>query len=308
METQQLRHFLAAVQYGNIGKAAEQLNITQSGVSRSIKNLELLVGAPLLVRTARGVEPTAFGASLAPRAHAILNEQQRALDELADIRAKKSGSVRIGITSHFVEYLMPDIINAVMTRQPGVDLSIHAGGFSLLTEQLRVGELDLVAGLVFFSPSLDDLVLIRLFDSSSSVVCSPTHPLAGVAAPTAVDLAAADWAMISSAGFLNAFAAYFQSHVLPTPRVAAKTNSPELLRKIVLSQPVLTVLPNEAVDQDIAEGRLVRLNVDAPAGHASAGILYRAGAVVTPAMREMIDLTRALAAQRPDARAAETPR
>ncbi len=308
METQQLRHFLAAVQCGNIGKAAEQLNITQSGVSRSIRNLELLVGAPLLIRTPRGVEPTPFGASLAPRAHAILNEQQRALDELADIRAKKSGSVRIGITSHFVDYLMPDVINALMGQLPGVDLSVHAGGFSLLIEQLRVGELDLVAGLVFFSPSLDDLVLIRLYDSHSSVVCSPDHPLARLPHPTPADLAAADWAMISSTGFLSAFAAYFQAHVLPTPRVAAKTNSPELLRRIVLSQRVLTVLPDEAVDHDIAAGRLVRLDVEAPAGHASAGILYRAGAVVTPAMREMIDLTRSMAQRRADARAAETPR
>ena len=101
MEMQQLRHFLAAVRHGNFAKAADDVNITQSGLSRSIKTLEDVLGLPVLVRNARGVEATKFGAALVPHAKAILNERERALEKLLAIRQQHLGSVRLGVTPQF---------------------------------------------------------------------------------------------------------------------------------------------------------------------------------------------------------------
>jgi LysR family transcriptional regulator, benzoate and cis,cis-muconate-responsive activator of ben and cat genes len=53
-----LRAFVAVAEEGNIGRAAQRLFITQPALSRQIQQLEREIGAPALVRTARGVELT----------------------------------------------------------------------------------------------------------------------------------------------------------------------------------------------------------------------------------------------------------
>ena len=89
MEVQQLRHLLAAVRYGNLLKAAEEIHISQSGLSRSIKSLETRLGVPLLIRKSKGVEPTVFGLSVINRAKVIINEVARAVEEIKAIEAAR---------------------------------------------------------------------------------------------------------------------------------------------------------------------------------------------------------------------------
>ncbi|WP_417784385.1 helix-turn-helix domain-containing protein, partial [Terasakiella pusilla] len=60
-----LQQLAIVVKQGSISRACEQLYITQPTLTRSIKQLEMKVGAPLLIRTRYGVEPTEIGARLA---------------------------------------------------------------------------------------------------------------------------------------------------------------------------------------------------------------------------------------------------
>ena len=58
IELRYLRHFTAAVEQGGIGKAARSLNITQPGLTRSIRLLEEHLKVSLFERGSRGVTPT----------------------------------------------------------------------------------------------------------------------------------------------------------------------------------------------------------------------------------------------------------
>jgi LysR family transcriptional regulator, regulator of abg operon len=57
MEVQQLRHLIAAIETGNLLRAADKSCISQSGLSRSIKTLETTLGVPLLIRGPKGSSP-----------------------------------------------------------------------------------------------------------------------------------------------------------------------------------------------------------------------------------------------------------
>ena len=109
MEVQQLRHLLAAAQFGNLARAAEETNISQSGLSRSIKSLETRLGVPLLVRGPAGVAPTEFGLGLIERARVILNEISRAKDLLKEIEAGEVGEVTIGATHNYAHFVLPEV-------------------------------------------------------------------------------------------------------------------------------------------------------------------------------------------------------
>jgi hypothetical protein len=85
MDFNQLKRFVTTVEGGILGKAAEILNVSQPGLSKSIRQLEADFGAQLLDRGPKGVACTAFG-------------------QAVYLRAKKK-SCRSGGTSRMSEWL-----------------------------------------------------------------------------------------------------------------------------------------------------------------------------------------------------------
>jgi DNA-binding transcriptional LysR family regulator len=64
LKLRDLRLLLSVLELGGMGKAAAHLNLTQSGVSKAIADLEHTLGVRLFDRTSRGVEPTIYGRAL----------------------------------------------------------------------------------------------------------------------------------------------------------------------------------------------------------------------------------------------------
>ena len=82
-----LRYFVALARHGHFGRAAETCGISQPALSVQIKELEALLGAPLIERGARQIRLSGLGEELAERAKEIL----RAVDELNDLARAAQG-------------------------------------------------------------------------------------------------------------------------------------------------------------------------------------------------------------------------
>src|SRR3546814_18511618 len=98
MEMQHLHHFIVTARLGSVGTAAAELNLSQPGVSRSIRTLEDLLGLPLFTREARGVTLTAFGQHLLPPATGLWNA--RALHQHAQMANKANRSATLQPRPH----------------------------------------------------------------------------------------------------------------------------------------------------------------------------------------------------------------
>ncbi|MDB5774232.1 MAG: LysR family transcriptional regulator [Herbaspirillum sp.] len=88
-----LRVFIAVAELGSVSKAAESLYRAQSAVSRSIQELETMLGVDLFERKASGMLPTGFGHTLLYRARRAAQEFKQARDEMASRIRKASGSL-----------------------------------------------------------------------------------------------------------------------------------------------------------------------------------------------------------------------
>jgi DNA-binding transcriptional LysR family regulator len=299
MEIQQLRHLIAAVQYGNLVKAAEESHISQSGLSRSIKSLETRLGVPLLVRKSKGVEPTVFGLSLIRRAHVIISEAAHSIREIHAIEQAQVGEVTIGITPNYAHHLIPQLIAELTTERPAVRVTVVAASYLQLVDKLKVGDIDFAFGFLGAIEQTPDVTIEELMDSHSRVLVSADHPLLARSKVGVDELACARWAMLSGEGFQRNFLNFFYVRGQTIPAQAVKTDSIALLKRVVKDSDLLTILPMEAVADEIKKGELKTLPCETPAEYARVGFLFRPESLMTPQMQLMIDRIRASIRSRP---------
>lgn len=289
MEIQQLRHLIAAVQHGNLLKAADESFITQSGLSRSIKSLEDRLGVPLLIRQPKGVEPTIYGISLIRRAKLILNEVARAVEEVRAIEEARSGDISFGITQNYASYVVPDILARVAQERPGMGITVKTGGFLELIELVKSEAVDFGFGIIGSLRQGEGIVIEPLREHQSRVIARVQHPLAHKTGVTVQELADARWMMLDSETVQRGFASFFERHGLHLPRQTILTDSITLIRRVAIETDVLTILPQEAVQKKIDQGVLTEIDCPTPVDQSRIGLFYREDGAMTPQANFLLD-------------------
>ena len=163
-----LRYFEALSQHGHFGRAAEACSISQPALSLQMKELEALLGAPLIERGPRQIRLTSLGEDFALRVRDIL----RAVDELGDL-ARASfgplvGRLRLGVIPTIAPYLLPQVMQSLMARFPGLDLRPREAITQRLIEDLIAGRLDMA--IVALPISETSLIERPLFDEEFVLV------------------------------------------------------------------------------------------------------------------------------------------
>ena len=98
VELRQLRYFVAVAEELHFGRAAERLHMSQSPLSRAIRELERELGLVLFVRTTRRVELTPAGSTLLERARRALAEIEAAVDDARRTADPDAGVLGVGYT------------------------------------------------------------------------------------------------------------------------------------------------------------------------------------------------------------------
>ena len=118
LKLRQLNVLLAVAQCGSMAKAAEHLAISQPVVSKTIAELERVVGVRLLDRGPHGVEPTLFGRALLKRSVAIFDDLRTTVSELEFLSDPTTGELRIGCEENLATGLLPALIDRLARRYP----------------------------------------------------------------------------------------------------------------------------------------------------------------------------------------------
>jgi len=296
MEMQHLHHFIVTARLGSVGKAAEELNLTQSGISRSIRTLEDYLGLPLFKREARGVTLTEFGRQLLPRAQGIWNARARTLNEMMAYKSLKSGHVEIGIHNVFAYALATDTLADFAAAYPNVDMTVVTRSDPELSRRLVKEELDF--GFTLFVPGFRDprLVYESLFVLACGTYAAPEHPLAGRKGIRIDELAEFEWGLAGSAALRSTFTTFFTDRGMLPPARIVQSSSIALLAELVSRNRLLTVLPHVVAQGPLLDRRLVRIDAfETPASDPEGGLVYRPDIIRTPAVTMLMTMFRELA-------------
>ena len=141
-DLRQLRYFVAVAERLHFGRAAEALHISQPPLSRAIRALEDHLGVPLFHRTRRRVELTPQGARLLEEARRVTGQLERTVHELRAMATGGHARLRIGFVSLADYGVLPALLKAYKSAQPGVRLALREMLSPEQAAALAAGELD----------------------------------------------------------------------------------------------------------------------------------------------------------------------
>lgn len=144
MEIRQLRHFITAVEAGNLRKASERIHITHPALSTSISNLEEDLGKKLLLRSHNGVQLTYAGQQFFEVAQSLLRQIEDIRATLLSTEDSPTGKVRLGMTVGINNALAAPLFKILLERYPGINLEVEEGNTTSLERLFNNGLLDLM--------------------------------------------------------------------------------------------------------------------------------------------------------------------
>jgi LysR family transcriptional regulator of gallate degradation len=292
VDIQQLRHFLTVARNGSIGQAAELLNLSQPGLSRSIRALEEALGLALFERQARGVMLTDHGRRLITRAEVIVHEHDRVLAEAHAAGSLRSGDVRLGLHDVVRGIGAVTALGGFLDASPTIGLSIDLAAGPELVEKVARAELDIAYTLFPLEEHGNELKYEKLFSLSCHIYqrTGAARPIAGASALE--DLLDHHWVLSGAMNFRRAFEDRLRDLDLPFPPKFLQSSSLALTLELVLGHDLVTILPERVAALPWLAGRLERCDVTPPGGMPSGGLLYRREALRIPAVRAVAECFR----------------
>jgi DNA-binding transcriptional LysR family regulator len=164
VSTRQLQAFLAIARLGSFTRAAEEIFVTQAGLSLMLKDLEAQVGARLFDRTTRSVRLTPAGQSLLPTARRMMADWEAATSNVGRLSAEAEQRVSLAATPLIASSVLPRWLQAFHETHPAVRVSISDLDRREILLGIEAGELDVGLG-AFFRPATGiDRQLLARFD------------------------------------------------------------------------------------------------------------------------------------------------
>ncbi|HET9622325.1 MAG TPA: LysR substrate-binding domain-containing protein [Kofleriaceae bacterium] len=177
IELRLLRSFVAVAELEHVGKAATRLHISQSPLSRQIRQLEDALGTALFEREKRRIRITAAGRDLLAPARDLLARADGLVRDAHARATGEAGSIAIGfVSSALTSGVLPAALRTLRRARPKVRIALRQASSREQLGALRAGELDLA--VVHRPPRTTDLAVHRLLEQPYVLAVPRDSPLA----------------------------------------------------------------------------------------------------------------------------------
>ena len=177
LEVRHLQMVTAIAEEGSVTRAGNRLHLTQSALSHQLRDIEDRLGARIFQRLARRMVLTPAGERLLVSARAVLDQLQRAEEEIRRIGSDQAGLLRLCTECYTCYHWLPSLLKRFRQKFPRVEVRIVVEATRRPIQALLEGRLDLA--VVSHEVRNRRILLKPLFQDEFVVVMSPEHRLAG---------------------------------------------------------------------------------------------------------------------------------
>ncbi|MGW1976798.1 LysR family transcriptional regulator [Streptomyces sp. NPDC001889] len=196
IDPRRLRILRAVADHRTVTAAASALYLTPSAVSQQLSALEQETGHTLLIRSGKGVRPTAAGEILLTHTHAVLAQLERAEAELAAYAGGAAGEVTVAAFATGIAEVVAPAMGVLAAGHPGIRIRVRDAEGDESLPLVLDGEADLAVAVEYRGAPGDDglrLSRVPLYAEPFDAVLHRDHPLAASGRVALAELAGSDW-------------------------------------------------------------------------------------------------------------------
>jgi len=250
----QMQIFLNVVASGHLTNVAKEMNLSQSAISMSIKEMENILGRPVFDRINKKLILNEVG-------RAFYKEIDPIFKKLSDIEyefknSENKGMIRVGASTTIVDYLMPSIICSYMSSYPDVKITLKEGNTKEITEMIQAGSIDVgfVEGFVSGSDIIKEKIGVDelLVVTADENLCKSCY---------IDELAEKRWVLREEgSGTREVFLNYIKEKV-DDLNIFFELGHTESIKSILMNRECLTCISKISVENEIKEGKLYQVDV-----------------------------------------------
>jgi len=287
---------MIAAQAGTMGKAAKQLHMTQSAVSRSVAELEQSIGVQLFDRHPQGILPNAYGKALLSGGSAVFDDLRQTIKQIEFLSDPNSGQVIVGGSAMTSAGFLPAVIARIHEQHPNIFMQLTpAQTPSQQFQDLRDRRVDLIVSRV--PRILDDEIEAEvLFRDNLVVIASANSKWAQRKKIELRELAGEFWCLpphdVPVGGHV---ADAFRESVLKYPPKGAVVGSLQLFATLVHGEPFLGIYPESMLRFSTNFPDLRILPISLPHQPEAVGVMTLRHRTQSPASKLFVECARDVA-------------
>lgn len=290
LSPERIESFLAVARHLSFTRAAAEVRLSQSAVSRQVAQLERALGAKLFRQVGRAVELTDAGRAFGPHAERLSGDLARALEVVPALAAGRHGRLRIGASTTPGFYVLPPVVGEFHRRWPDVEIEYTVGNTAAIEQMLLRNEVDvgfvgahLTRGELVFEPFAED-----------EIVCfaGPRHPLASKRRVAAADLARETLVTREEGSATRRLFDAWLAGAGVAIRRSVQLGCPEAIKALVVGGFGIGFLSRFGLADELARRRLAVLRIDAPPLRRPLAVVRHPHKETTASMRSFLSILR----------------
>lgn len=284
-----LEIFATVVQAGSFSAAAQTFPMTQPAVSQHIQDLENSLGTSLFNRGRRGVTLTPAGDILYDYTQKILRLVAEAENQVTNVENIASGQLTIGATPGVSTYLLPDWLRSFRELFPQLNVALQTG----VTSQNVSGVMDHQLDIAFVEGELEKvsrkgLGHLGLRPVTMLVVVGQGHEWSRRDSVLLSDLNSQAFIMRQPNSRTRVWVDMIFSQHYIKPKIAAEFDNQEAIKQAVMSNMGVTMLPDYAIERELAAGLLRGLAIEGVLLQRELKLIYDETMPFTPVARVLL--------------------
>lgn len=273
-----LRVVDAILSHDSILQAAKALSLSQPALTKSLHEIEQIVGARLFERHARGVTPNAYGRAVGEAARRLLLEATRLEDELEMLDGSDGGTVVVGALPVAAAGLLPGALARFQAAFPDIEVRVHQERTEALLAALAVREVDFIIGRLYEPPHPDGFVRKPFYDEGISILARADHPIFRSSFIGFDEISAYPIVLPTVSQRVGREIDDFLRPLGFTPHQPLRSSSVSLIRETLHATDSITVMPKVMLVGDLMRGSVKVLPIDAKGAPRPAGLIQRSDA------------------------------
>lgn len=295
----QLSLLVALDEHGSLHRAAERTGLTQPGLTKALREIELTFGTSLFTRSPKGVEATELGRCVVRYARLIEADLGHLREEIDSVLRGSGGRVAVGAIAGALHGVLIGALGQLRAQQPALSVEVREGTSVDLLNLLNEGRLDVAICRTTVSTQPEQFDYEPLQDEHVVVAANPRHPLVKARRVTLERLAEYRWIFYpSNLPLRSLLEREFREAGLALPPYPVETASTFATMLLLREDTQALALMPEATMAFCEHHQIARrLPLPIRARHEGYGIVTRRGAQLSSAARLLNECLRQVAAQ-----------